>query len=294
MSRSPFIVIEGPDGTGKTTLAEHLSRSLSLPIDHFGAPDMEAFDFYNYLFEKYPNGGAIVDRYHVGSFVYGNVFRNGNDLSDYESWLLEGKLLSYNSILIYAKLQDPSISTKIIKLRSSKDEYEAVNKQGDVLSLYDKYISSYLNLPYLIYDFSEENALEDISNELLQVLTYFNNCIKPVDNYNPFGNQYSPEIAIFGERPTRYMFNILRAAKLPPNKVCLVNTVPSRFDLSVDWLDTQIVASGNDIERKLLDLNVKPHRTILPSEVVSKKYYSQITRYANAIKGLERWDREST
>lgn len=72
------IIIEGPDGAGKSFLAEQLASALNMSIRHFGAPqsDKEAkhqFDMYREIgLDLY---GTILDRAWYSDMVYGPIFR---------------------------------------------------------------------------------------------------------------------------------------------------------------------------------------------------------------------------
>lgn len=79
-------VLEGPDGVGKSTLAEALCASLSKrrPVTRVntGPPKGNAFQEYidriEWMVEKTaedPTRAFVIDRFHVGELVYGNMFR---------------------------------------------------------------------------------------------------------------------------------------------------------------------------------------------------------------------------
>lgn len=67
-----IIVVEGVDGTGKTTLAKYLSLAMKIPYAHFSAPSnpSEAERQYFYCLERNKNKDIILDRSWVGEFVY--------------------------------------------------------------------------------------------------------------------------------------------------------------------------------------------------------------------------------
>lgn len=70
------IIIEGPDGAGKTFLANQLAQQLNLQITHFVAPtgDIPQFEMYRDFMIDAQN--MILDRAWYSDMVYGPIFRN--------------------------------------------------------------------------------------------------------------------------------------------------------------------------------------------------------------------------
>jgi hypothetical protein len=66
-----MIILEGSDGTGKTTAAHKLVGITGWKYEHMGVPP-ESWDyFYDYLDLVKPC--TIYDRFHLGGLVYGNL-----------------------------------------------------------------------------------------------------------------------------------------------------------------------------------------------------------------------------
>lgn len=73
-----LIIIEGPDSTGKTTLAKFLAEKLDFEYYHFSAPKSKEEakkDYFNFI-NKFSNKNVIVDRAFWGEFVYAPIWRN--------------------------------------------------------------------------------------------------------------------------------------------------------------------------------------------------------------------------
>ena len=69
------IIIEGPDGAGKSTLANQLASALNLEIVHFVAPvdDSSQFEMYrNFMIDA---RNVILDRAWYSDMVYGPIYR---------------------------------------------------------------------------------------------------------------------------------------------------------------------------------------------------------------------------
>lgn len=72
MKTKPIIIIDGPDGVGKTTLAKNLQKTFNITsFIHLTKDDPRTFEFYkNMLFKK----DAIFDRSFMSELIYSAVF----------------------------------------------------------------------------------------------------------------------------------------------------------------------------------------------------------------------------
>ena len=82
----PIIILEGIDGSGKTTLATHLKELSPWPatIIHRGPIQTSVFEEYVApLFEVDTDELFIADRWHLSELIYGPIYR-GESLIDEE------------------------------------------------------------------------------------------------------------------------------------------------------------------------------------------------------------------
>jgi hypothetical protein len=75
------VIIEGPDGAGKTTLARQLCHQLTLGYHHEGPPptNVPALEHYARLLVE-AKRPTLFDRLHLGETVYGPLLRGGSRL----------------------------------------------------------------------------------------------------------------------------------------------------------------------------------------------------------------------
>ena len=99
-----IFIIEGPDGSGKTTLANTLSRQTGYNIIHRVQPKTEEdkrnmMDEYLSIIKSGKN--AIFDRCWYSEMAYGPVMRDASVISYPEMYKLEELLARNGAIIIY-------------------------------------------------------------------------------------------------------------------------------------------------------------------------------------------------
>jgi len=100
-----IIIIEGPDGSGKTTLAQKLSKQTKYKIVHMSQPKTE--DEKKQMLGQYLqiirlNKNLIFDRCWYSEMAYGPVMRKESIISFIDMYVLEEALAKAGAIIIYA------------------------------------------------------------------------------------------------------------------------------------------------------------------------------------------------
>ena len=67
-----IVIIEGCDGTGKTTLAKKIAKKFKLKYLHESAPPKPGYEYYAEKALTLPNN-CVVDRFHLGECVYPRI-----------------------------------------------------------------------------------------------------------------------------------------------------------------------------------------------------------------------------
>lgn len=99
-----IIIIEGPDGSGKTTLANQLSRQTGYKIIHRTRPKTEeekAIMMDEYLGIIRSRENIIFDRSWYSEMVYGPVMRDASVISYSQMYDLERRLMKVGAMIIY-------------------------------------------------------------------------------------------------------------------------------------------------------------------------------------------------
>lgn len=162
-----FVIIEGVDCAGKTTLAERLRDVLGLVYEPVGPPDDKDKAFVEYLerIQKYCGESDVVfDRFHWGSQTYGQVFRGRRDLSAREFNYLEEELDRHGTTCV---LCAPPWKTIIEnrRQRASVGELDPRGFEDSVAKMRDIYLRfndvyALSELPKMVYDYTQQTPLD--------------------------------------------------------------------------------------------------------------------------------------
>jgi thymidylate kinase len=143
------IIIEGPDGSGKTTLIRELLHTFQYPTIHVVQPRLPSVLQMIKLIYASP---VIFDRFHLSPVVYGKVLRDGPELSKDTVGILEDLLFKHGFVQIICLTR---IETMLHNNRKEAQVYETVKLVSVVEKLYEAYLVEAANtrLPTLIYDY---------------------------------------------------------------------------------------------------------------------------------------------
>lgn len=129
-----IIIIEGADGSGKTTLANKLSAQTGYPLIHMSQPKdavEEQRMFIEYKDLICQNKNIILDRCWYSEMAYGPLMRGRSAISYPMMFALEGILSRKGALLIYCKT-DP------------KKQFDNARKRGeDFITTYDTFQAIY-------------------------------------------------------------------------------------------------------------------------------------------------------
>lgn len=147
-----IIILEGPDGAGKTTLANKLCKSIpGSTLLHYGAPTdaVAAENYWQVYAEDILKASTasvlIMDRSWYTDMVYGPVLRGSLEMTATKCKMLEALVLANGGGLVIYCTSSPKVlwsrvmrrGDPLIKdtetLRALYDGYEALFKEGVTL-----------------------------------------------------------------------------------------------------------------------------------------------------------------
>ena len=169
-------IIEGPDGTGKSTLSEKIGNILNIPVKHF-----TYYKDKHQLTDQFVKGHemlslmedpCIFDRYILSNIVYGIVFHDCEYVNGWLLWLttmLSGVSVRKNIHLVFCLPEKNSWIKRFEKLCKERDEMyvdiEKMSKVYDLFLIFYEMISSNTNIKVSIIDPFVENVEKILNNE---------------------------------------------------------------------------------------------------------------------------------
>lgn len=118
------IILEGADGTGKTTLAKILADKYGLEIQHCTADDPKDFYFYK---ESLRKENIIWDRHTIGELIYPIVFDREAKITPYEAKAIID-IAKAEGVYIFVLTSSPESLKRRFENRS-KEEHPKITKR---------------------------------------------------------------------------------------------------------------------------------------------------------------------
>ena len=151
-----IIILEGPDGSGKTTLAQQLARQTGYPILHRTQPKTEEekkLMLGEYLQTINSCKNMIFDRCWYSEMAYGPVMRDDSVISYPEMYALERMLAKGGAVIIHCTGPEPTLWK-----RCTRRGEEYITSRDNFKAIYDNYneiMSVPHYVPVLKYEYKE-------------------------------------------------------------------------------------------------------------------------------------------
>lgn len=198
-----LVIVEGPDGTGKTSLIEALGRQVTCTVKRSGVPGPNPFvEYHRTLCDLWPNDQITVfDRFFHGECAYGPVFRN-KDLDDHELLFLELEAELYGSIVVWCEGRANVIKERL-RARARRTSFdEHVLNDPTIMAEAFKRVAGRSRLRWLSYDstagYPPESAATGVHARLVSR--------RPVPDLFRYavGNWRNPKAVLVGNRFSGY------------------------------------------------------------------------------------------
>lgn len=106
-----LIVLEGCDGTGKTTLAHNLSKILGAEIIHCTTDTPNTVWFFRDIIEMAQTRNIIADRFCYGQFVYQS--EDKRQLTKHDLYNLELAMLNTGARVVYVDCDEQVLNARL-------------------------------------------------------------------------------------------------------------------------------------------------------------------------------------
>ena len=153
-------ILEGPDCSGKTTLANKLVEMVGCQYYHFSYPrsKKEADNLFNTYYEKLVllNGrNSVIDRMWISTMVYGEILRGKSEVSTKQAERLE-RLIHRDAMIFYCTGDVEKMWQRATRRGEAYiPDFETFSK---ICSLYDEIMYNQKHLiPIFTYDIEEGN-----------------------------------------------------------------------------------------------------------------------------------------
>jgi len=163
MNAHRLVVIEGPDGAGKTTLAEDLRRAFGHEIRHEGPPPPTQDPLLYYFGRLYDahlatfcTRGQILDRFALGERVYGPILR-GEDRLGAQGWLKIRRALDASDAVRVLCLPPYEVCLANWRARNA-DRLELIRREMTFAATYEAWKLFRDDPGQVIYDYTDERS----------------------------------------------------------------------------------------------------------------------------------------
>lgn len=129
-----MLIIEGPDGVGKTTAAQKLCKYTGWDYKHMSKPGPTFNHFLDYM--RLAKEDAVWDRFHLGSLAYGAIISKEGQDQNYERFRAVCRALDFfgvTTIIMYAR------ESWWLRKRLSEDTREQMYDLEKIIAVNDVY-----------------------------------------------------------------------------------------------------------------------------------------------------------
>ena len=163
-----IVILEGPDGSGKTTLAKELQERFGLRYHHEGPPPANIPPLYHYarVLEDYRGSDVVIDRFALGERIYGPIIRGKDGLGP-EGWKLIRRQIAAAGAIEVLCLPDYLTVRENWSKRSATELLKKTELFNQSYRAYSDFVLDDRN--YFVYNYTDTTSHLTLMNMLEQI-----------------------------------------------------------------------------------------------------------------------------
>ena len=172
--RDPLILLEGPDGAGKTTLMETLTarlreRHITCSTHHSGVPTVHPMVEYVEVLLRLHDAQvpAVVDRLHLGEQTYGHIVRGNDQLGRKGVYAIDRLITRLFNPLLVIVLPPRDVAFQNWVKRKGQ---EYVKDEDKYMRIYEGFNDAVSLLPRVYYDYTSTEAAELVDRMVVHLI----------------------------------------------------------------------------------------------------------------------------
>lgn len=255
-----FIVIEGTDASGKSSLIAEIQKQLgqSVELFHKGRPEVES---RRWVLDEYAINVSkqyslddiyIADRWHWGEITYAPIKRphtnkDGFGLLGASGWRWVELFLESRGVAQFWLYQPLEVISK--RLQSRGDDFVTPDELEQILRNYRMAAGKTSSYTQLQPSANSLNELEDLAKSVIQIADEKQQSVRKLSRYPGYIGTPNPSVLLVGDK--RNDKTITSLPFMPVNSNSgdyLLSCLPSPF-----WKNIGII-NGDDINGKPLDM----------------------------------------
>lgn len=302
-----LIILEGPDGAGKTTLANQLQTVLENRSDctihrfHCGPPDSHPLDEYLRPLNLYRPGTGdhvIIDRWHWGESVYPRLLNRPTKLDTPARWAIEAYLRRLGAVMVLVD----QFSADFIATYAQRGEFDLIRQLADTKIEFAS-VSAQSQLPFMMYNWRKPGCSP---HEIVNVARNHEKMYEPLSKFTTYCGARWPHWLLLGD----VRHKLVESAR--PNDPAFVpfpatsghfllgalDNSPQRQPGDIAWANAcdvddpaelwktlgqpNVAALGRNAQRRLSDLGI-PHGVAPHPQFARRFHHGWQREYGDAV-----------
>jgi len=190
-----MIIIEGPDGAGKSTLVQYIKKETTFGVLKPYYPKSNQLAYYLHTPPMYY--GYFLERYYLSELAYPQFKQDRKVMVPWGQFQIEAAMLPYAPVIFYLR---PERETIIKNIKTRGDDYVDENDVDKMLKVYDSIVERSF-IPVVRYDFEKDDMALKIEEAVSKHVSSDSEC-SDLRGYLYTGSIKKGGIMIIGEDPS--------------------------------------------------------------------------------------------